>query len=67
MRKNQIKKIFTDLGGQTKVANDLGTNQSTIASWINRERIPANRAKELYDMYGEAIKLSDLRPDLWSD
>lgn len=67
MEKHKVRKIFKRLGGQTKVAKDIGTNQSTIGSWIIRGRIPAHRAKELYDLYGESARLSDLCPDLWGD
>jgi DNA-binding transcriptional regulator YdaS (Cro superfamily) len=65
--KTKLKKLLKRLGTQVFIASKLGTKQSTIATWIQNGQIPAERAKQIYQLFDGKVKLSQMRPDLWED
>jgi len=59
------KEVIKKIGTQVHVAKTLGIRQSTVQSWVAHNRIPAERAKELYLKFNGIVKLHEMRPDLW--
>ena len=51
---------------QQEFANQLKVSQGLVWQWINgRTRIKAERAKQIEEVTGGAIRRRDLRPDLF--
>lgn len=61
-----IKKVIATLGGQSRLAELLGTKQSTVSYWFRcRNAIPAEKAVELERATDGEIPRWMSRPDLW--
>jgi DNA-binding transcriptional regulator YdaS (Cro superfamily) len=61
-----IKIVISKLGGQAKLAELLGTKQSTVSYWFRcRNAIPAEKAVELERVTDGEIPRWMSRPDLW--
>lgn len=66
MNTTPIQAIIAQLGSQTRLAELLGTNQSTVAYWVKETgQIPAEKAVELEEKTGGTIPRWVSRPDLW--
>lgn len=64
MSKEAIKRACKIFGGQTALAAALGVGrQSTVASWINRGKVPAEKVLKIEALTG--VSRHDLRPDLY--
>lgn len=69
-KKNSIsntQKVINKMGGKLPAAKKIGVTYTTIASWVKRNKIPAEKARKVFDKLGKKynITLNDLRPDLW--
>ncbi len=54
--------------GQRKAAEIFGVSQSMVSHWLTgRERITAERAKQIELATAGAVTRADLRPDLFAD
>jgi len=61
-----IKIVISKLGGQSRLAELLGTKQSTVSYWFRcRNAIPAEKAVELERVTNGEIPRWMSRPDLW--
>lgn len=63
MYKAPILKACNALGSQSALARALGKRQSVVASWIKRERIPAEHVLMVETVSG--VPRHELRPDLY--
>lgn len=52
------------MGTQNQIAKVLNIRQSTVQHWVAQNKIPAERAKQLFDVFG-IVQLHEMRPDLW--
>lgn len=62
---NQAQRIVKKFGTQQKLADALGCNQSVVAGWCNRGRIPA--AKQAMVLTAAIERGIDLKPDDFFD
>ena len=51
--------------GLSRLARGVGVKPQAVASWIEKGRIPAERARDVSRETG--IPLHELRPDLWPE
>lgn len=58
-----LRRAIKLAGGQQKLADTVGVSQSTVAMWLKRERIPAERAVDVEAATG--VSRRQLRPDLF--
>lgn len=66
MSTTPLQTIIAQLGSQTRLAELLGTSQSTVAYWVKETgQIPAEKAVDLEEKTGGAIPRWVSRPDLW--
>lgn len=59
-----LKKAIEIAGNQTALAKTLGVHQTTVSSWLNRNRkIPAEYVLVIEKSVG--VSRHDLRPDIY--
>lgn len=58
-----INKAITQAGSQVRLARALGVTQVTISNWKSRGWIPANRARQIEEIYG-IPRAELLKPEL---
>lgn len=65
MSNNPLQEVLSIVGTQTRLAELLGTNQSTVSYWARSGLMPAEQAVELERVTYGAVPRWVARPDLW--
>lgn len=59
-----LQKAIELAGNRVKLARKLGCTPMTITQWCNRG-VPAERAKQIEDVFSGAVTREEVRPDLF--
>jgi len=63
-----IEKAVSQLGGQAKLAEAIGTTQSFVSQWVTGRRpIPATWCRAIERATGGEVTRADLRPDVFGE
>jgi len=60
----QLQAAIDWAGGQTVLAQFLGTSPQTVSNWVARGRISASAAADLEKKTSGKFKKSEMRPDV---
>ena len=66
MQSQQLIKLIGWVGGQSRLAAELGQSKQTVHAWVKRGRISASAAILVDEKTCGMFKKSDLRPDVIS-
>ena len=65
MDKVDVRKVIEAAGGQSKVASSLGIERQSVWRWVEKNRIPAERCRELEQLTDGAVTAEQMRPDIF--
>jgi len=68
--RRRLYHILKKAGTRAYISDKLAVSVPTINGWVTRDRIPAERAIQLFEMevqegYPGGMTLHELRPELW--
>ena len=66
MQSAQLIKLINWVGGQSRLAAELGQSKQTVYAWVKRGRISASAAILVHEKTNGEFNKADLRPDVIS-
>jgi hypothetical protein len=62
-----VKELFDSVGGVNWISKRLNQPYNTVKGWEKRNKVPAEKAKEIEERTNALLTKHQLRPDLFGE